>query len=300
MTVNEKPKDVLKGIFAVVFLQIVALLPFRISQALGRCIGWTAWRLHTRSARVTEINLAMCHAEMDVDERRALAKASLMQTGQTLAETANIWLGDPEKNRRRISAVYGEDILDAAIENGQGVIVILPHLGNWEIFTVYYKHRVPMTALYSPPEIRILVKFLDKVRNRFRNNVVPTTRSGLAQLYRVLKKGHVVTILPDQVPANGEFAPFFGQSAYTDLLIPRLVKKSGARVVCAYVKRLNIPGKFEVVFRSADDDVNHSDLTTALAAVNRCIEGCVNELPEQYQWEYKRFRVRPEGCGRVY
>jgi KDO2-lipid IV(A) lauroyltransferase len=300
MKVKDKPKDVLKSVLAIVFLQIVALLPFRVSQALGRCIGWTLWRLNTRSARVTDINLALCYAEMNADERRVLARESLIQTGQTLTETASLWLGDPEKNRRRVSAVSGADILDEAIENGRGVIVILPHLGNWEMFNVYYNHRVPMTALYSPPEIKVFERFLDKVRNRFRNDVVPTTRNGLAQLYRVLKKGQVVTILPDQVPANGEFAPFFGQSAFTDVLIPRLVRKSGARVICAYVKRLSTPGKFEVVFKSADDGVSNSDLTTALKALNRSIEQCVNELREQYQWEYKRFRRRPQGCSKVY
>jgi KDO2-lipid IV(A) lauroyltransferase len=116
----------------------------------------------------------------------------------------------------------------------------------------------------------------------------------------VLKKGQVVTILPDQVPANGVFAPFFGQSAYTDILIPRLVRKSGARVICAYVKRLGTSGNFEVIFKPADDSVYNAELGIAAAAVNRSIENCVNELPEQYQWEYKRFRVRPEGNERVY
>lgn len=300
MIAKENPKVVLKSVFTILFLKMVSLLPFRISQALGRCIGWCAWHLHTRSARVTEINLAMCRAELTSQERTQLAKASLLQTGQTLTETANIWLGDPEKNRRRIQAVRGEHILEAAIENGTGVIIILPHLGNWEMFNIYYINRVPMTVLYSPPEIRVLGRFLAKVRNRFQNKVVPTTRKGLAELYRVLQKGQVVTILPDQVPANGEFAPFFGQPAYTDILIPRLVNKTAAQVICAYVKRLKNPGKFEVVFKLADDRVHNSDLHTALAAVNRSIEACVNELPEQYQWEYKRFRRRPEGCDRVY
>ena len=75
---------------------------------------------------------------------------------------------------------------------------------------------------------------------------------------------------------------------------------TGAQVICAYVKRLKTPGKFEVIFKSADHRVHDSDLGTALAAVNRSIENCVNELPEQYQWEYKRFRKRPEGYDKAY
>jgi KDO2-lipid IV(A) lauroyltransferase len=300
MRVKDKPKEFLKSVFGIFFLKTVSLLPFRVSQQLGRLIGWCAWQLNTRSASVTRVNLAMCYEEMNVDDRRRLGKASLLHTGQTLAETANLWLRNPERNRLRIDAVRGENILEAAIGYGKGVIIVLPHLGNWEMFNIYYSHQVPMTALYSPPESVTLERFLHRVRNRFRNNVVPTTRKGLAQLYRVLKKGQVVTILPDQVPASGEFAPFFGHPAFTDVLIPRLVMKSGARVICAYVKRLSTPGRFEVVYTEAEEGVNSPDLAVALVALNRSIEKCVNELPEQYQWEYKRFRVRPKGCSRVY
>ena len=34
--------------------------------------------------------------------------------------------------------------------------------------------------------------------------------------------------------------------------------------------------------------------------MNAGVERCVRRIPEQYQWNYKRFRTRPEGEARFY
>jgi KDO2-lipid IV(A) lauroyltransferase len=36
-------------------------------------------------------------------------------------------------------------------------------------------------------------------------------------------------------------------------------------------------------------------MAVSLAALNRGVEACLRHCPEQYQWEYKRFRTRPRG-----
>ena len=38
----------------------------------------------------------------------------------------------------------------------------------------------------------------------------------------------------------------------------------------------------------------------AVIALNQSVEECVNDCPEQYQWEYKRFKRRPAGLSRLY
>ena len=51
---------------------------------------------------------------------------------------------------------------------------------------------------------------------------------------------------------------------------------------------------FKIVIKEADNDIVSSDLLTSITALNRSVESCVRDIPEQYQWEYKRFkRGRP-------
>jgi KDO2-lipid IV(A) lauroyltransferase len=293
-------KNKLRNWLTTMVIRVVSLLPLPVAQTIGTLIGWLNWATGSRSAKVTETNLRLCLQIDNSKTLQLLTKRSLIETGKTLMEIPRVWLGDITKSRALIKAVHQENLLTEAISAGKGVIIILPHLGNWEMFNPYYNQSTPMIGLYSPPDNEYLAKLLDRVRNRMGNKVVPTTKAGLTLLYKALGRGEIVTILPDQVPAAGEFAPFFSVPAFTDLLIPRLIRKTGARVVCAFVKRNKDKTGFEVVFRPASAAIASDDLHESVEALNQSIENCVREIPEQYQWEYKRFRVRPEGLSKIY
>ena len=121
---------------------------------------------------------------------------------------------------------------------------------------------------------------------------------------RALRAGDIAGILPDQVPdeAGGAYAPFYGIPALTMTLLVRLQQKTGATVVLAFARRCDSeagPG-FEVVFREPDAAIYAEDMSEALAAMNRAIETLIALAPEQYQWEYKRFRRQPQGSPRIY
>jgi KDO2-lipid IV(A) lauroyltransferase len=55
-----------------------------------------------------------------------------------------------------------------------------------------------------------------------------------------------------------------------------------------------------VVLKPAHADIRNSDEVLAATALNTSIEECINGCPEQYQWNYKRFRRQPEGRSNFY
>ena len=57
---------------------------------------------------------------------------------------------------------------------------------------------------------------------------------------------------------------------------------------------------FEMVFRPADPEIYSEDIETSVAALNRSVEVCVRDHPEQYQWEYKRFKGAQVNSVQVY
>ena len=277
----------------------MALSPRWLSQFFGRLVGRVNFQLETRAYQVTSANLQLCFPELTDVERDSLVKASLLSTGQTLMETPAVWLAGQGVLEKWIVRVCSENLLDEALSGGTGIIVLLPHIGNWELFNVYFASRGKMTALYQPPRQVYLRQTMEKIRSQFGNEIVATNTRGLTRLYRVLEEGGVVTLLPDQVPASGLYVPFFGHQALTDKLLSRLVLKTGAKVVIACVIRLE-DGRFEVRFRSAEENIYSTDIELSMRAVNVAVENCVEETPTQYQWEYKRFRERPTGERRIY
>ena len=98
-----------------------------------------------------------------------------------------------------------------------GVIVLAPHIGNWEAVNVFVSAIRPMTAMYRPNKDESLDAFILEARNRAGGELVPTNRRGVMQIVKALNADGVVGMLPDQVPqqGSGDFAPFYGHQAYT-------------------------------------------------------------------------------------
>ena len=287
------------GRILLLFLRGIASLPHRWLMVIGGLIGRLHVVFRSRAYRVTETNLEICYPEMSKTDRSALTRASLTATGQTLMETPAAWLGNPVRIDRWITRIEGEELLQDALDDERGLLLLLPHLGNWGLANVYFANRLPSTGLYQPPKRPALRPVMEKVRRNLGNELVPTTRSGLATLYRRLLEGKVVVVLPDQVPSTGEFAPFFGHEALTDRLVMRLIRKSRPQVLSVSMVRGH-DGGFTMHFLSADEAVFDANSRAALAGVNRSIEQCVQLAPAQYQWEYKRFKERPSGEFRLY
>ena len=296
------PKVKLQTLIVYGLMTLMSWFPRRLSGLLGNFIGYLNLKFQTRSAKVTRTNIDLCFPELTEIERSRLVAQSLKNTGKNVMETPAAWMGSFNRMSKWITRVENREVLDQAYAQGNGVVIILPHLGNWELFNVYYAHHPmgEMAGLYQPPDKPYLQRIMEEIRGRFGNELVPTTRQGITRLYRCLGNGGLVTILPDQVPETGDFVDFFGEKALTDRLISRLIAKTGARVVCCFIKRLPENNGFSACFREPDADIYATDRITSMAGVNKSVEACVREVPAQYQWEYKRYRERPSGELRVY
>ena len=139
-----------------------------------------------------------------------------------------------------------------------------------------------------------------RARQRTGASLVPANVAGVGALLQALRAGGIAGILPDQVPpvgAAGLNAPFMGVPCFTGSLANGLLRRTGAMAVTAYARRVR--NGFQLRYRAVHEDLASEDLPRALAALNREVEICLDECPEQYQWEYKRFRTRPARAGGV-
>ncbi len=274
-------------------LSLWAKLPRPILQLLGSALGSLHHFANTRPAQVTAANLAVCGQDAD------LRHESLRETGKTLLETPAIWLGTQDRLEDWFGEIRGESLLRESVQSDRGLMVLLPHLGNWELFNVFYRRYGRMTALYRPPRKAALDDVMRRVRGRHGNEMVPTDRRGIRRLYQVLESGGTVVVLPDQVPANGQFVTFFGTAALTDELAVRLQKKTAARaLMLSFLRRRD--GRFDTHILDPGESLYKGDRMSALTTLNSTVEELVQLAPAQYQWEYKRFRERPKGAEKIY
>jgi len=281
--------------------RIVALLPLPVAHAIGVLLGWLFYLAKNPHREVARRNIALCLPELSPAERRRMLRRVLFETGKTALESPLLWLSDRERPLSLVREVIGKEVLEAALAKGKGVLVVIPHLGSWELVGLYCSSSYPMTSLYRPLRKSVLEPLVLEGRTRYGAKLVPTNTRGVRARFQALAAKELVGILPDQDPrdSGGVFAPFFGIQANTMTLASRLAQKSGAAMVLGIAERLSWGRGFRMHYLPLDIEEGKA-LEEHVAAINRAVEQAIRCFPQQYQWSYKRFRTRPEGEGAVY
>lgn len=282
----------LKARLAITLVRTAGHLPFQLLRRIGSGLGTVAYYLNTRMAKVTQKNVSICFPHLNDLEKKRLVRKSLQETGKTVTETCFIWQRDVQHNQRLITGSEGEDVVHRALAQGKGLLVLAPHLGNWEALGCNLSRFAETTNLYQPPKLKGFDHIIRAGRTRSGCHLVPTNSKGIASLLQQLKRNGICGILPDQAPkvhSSGGFANFFGEPALTMTLVHKLIQRTQCRAVFAYAKRT--PKGFTLIFREAPEALFSEDQHESLQALNRGIEKLVREAPEQYQWDYKRFKV---------
>jgi len=280
----------------------LASLSLPMNHRVGAIVGWLAWTCKTSLRTVTEINLDLCFPEWSEQQKQRVGKASLIHTGKALSESFWLWKRPIDEVARKITIVEGEQLLRDAQQSSAGVLAATPHLGSWEVCCIPLITDGPVTCLYQPPRNTIMEPITISGRMNLGAKPTPLDPGGIKHVLRQLKHGELVGLLPDQEPdeQNGHFAPLFGVSANTMTLLAKFANKTGARVLFCFAERLPKGRGWQIRYRLPSDNIDSTDKSLATAALNATVEQCISTCPEQYLWNYKRFRRLPDGTRRNY
>jgi len=290
----------LKAKLTLVTIHLVGYLPLGLARAIGAFIGWECWLIKERGTRITLENLDICFPEMSTQEKRKLARQSMVETGRLATEICVIRHRSFDWLQSKLLKTEGEALIKSEIARGKGLILLAPHIGNWEVLSLTLPTYGKLTALYQPPKQLYLEELIKNARQKTGATLVPTDRRGIVKLLSSLKSGGITAVLPDQNPGkgHGEFSPFYGEQAYTMTTVHGFAQRSECAIIFGFVKR--VKGGFETYFIEAPKNIYSSELALSLEALNQGVEECISYCPAQYQWEYKRFKKTAPGATRRY
>ncbi|WP_101758672.1 lysophospholipid acyltransferase family protein [Oceanicoccus sp. KOV_DT_Chl] len=144
--------------FVVFLFKLFSLFSLSSLRLLGRAMGRMAWWLNGDSRRVIEENLALCFPEKSAGEREQLTQSRLQHLGMMAFELAFVWQRPAEQVLAKIIAIEGDELVREPLANGQGVIVLAPHIGNWEVLGFYLADQFTVTNMYQPPPTLLWTK----------------------------------------------------------------------------------------------------------------------------------------------
>jgi KDO2-lipid IV(A) lauroyltransferase len=275
------------------FFKCFAILSFPTLHKLGAALGWVIYFCSPKSAKVMKDNIKNSKLAKNDAHFKQILNENIAETGKSILETFAIWQKKEPELLASIKQVHNWDCVKDALKHGHGIIFLTPHLGCFEITSIYYGSKHPITVLYRAPKQAWLMPLIQVGRTRAGVTLAEANAAGVRKLMQALKRGEAIGILPDQIPAagEGEWADFFGLPAYTMTLACKLAEKTGAMVIMAYGERLADGAGYEIHLQKVE-----SIATPAL--LNKAIEQQVAQKPTQYLWRYNRHKQRRHAMGK--
>jgi len=271
---------------------IAAALPLPFLFGFGELLGVCAWAFSGKYRRLAMSNLGIAFAnEKSPHELRQLVRRHFRRLGANLLCSAKLVQMPPEKILERVE-VENIDSMAREFRAGVPVVLVLSHLGTWEVFA------------------QLMPKFVGFVRNssvyqglgnRFIDNHVRRTRSqtglelfdrhdGFEPVIELLRSGGGVGVLSDQHAGDhGVWTPFFGRLASTSPLPALLAKRTRAALIAAGVYTTG-RARWRMVFTERFDETGAS-VGLLTSKINRAIEQQIRHAPEDWFWVHNRWKT---------
>jgi KDO2-lipid IV(A) lauroyltransferase len=219
-------------------------LPSETVFTIGEFLGKLIWPLmkERRNTISRNLRIAGVAGSDDVD---AASRLSFIRTA------ANLMCSSVTSNLRSdrvgdMLVVENPELLEEAVSNGRGVVLLLSHMGNWELLT-RLRGTVPEGAklggFYRPLNNPILNERVLREREGDGARLF-SKRDSLHHVSGFLRDNGVVGILADQrVGRQGELVEFFGRLTRASPLPSLLVRRCKSEVLALSFRTI-APGKW--------------------------------------------------------
>jgi KDO2-lipid IV(A) lauroyltransferase len=278
-------------------LRLLSRCPLWLLQGLGAGLGWLSYALSPSYRQRFKAN-ALAAGLTPHQSRPAVGHA-----GRMVGELPWLWLRrEPLSGHVRWE---GTELVEAALAQGRGLMLLTPHLGCFEVTAQAYAEafgaRAPITVLFRPARKAWMRTMMEGTRERPGLATAPASLAGVRQMLRALRQGQTVGLLPDQVPPEGQgvWAPFYGRPAYTMTLAAKLAMQSGTSLLLIWGERLPWGRGYVVRVQPGPALPPQASPEAAATLINQAMEALIGQAPGQYLWGYNRYkRPRTPDIGR--
>lgn len=277
--------------------RLLAALSHRTLLRLGGGAGWILGRVVRHRRAQVLASLRRCFPEQDDAKLHAIADGMYRHLATVAFECLRFADRRGRAFPRLVDTVGGEH-LDAALARGRGVLVLMGHIGNWELMGVPVVQRwsvvnVVVRALHN----RRFDAYWRATREALGLRVLPPLHA-YRDCLRALGRNEIVAILLDQNMRRkrGIFVDFFGQPACTTPGLAYLSAQAQVPVLPLFMIR-EPSGRHTLHILPPIDpppDREPDTIRRATQGYTKVLEDIVRAHPSQWIWLHRRWRTQPE------
>jgi len=273
-------------------LAVVAALPLPFLFGFGQFLGVCAWMFSGRYRRLATRNLEIAFAnEKSPRELRQLVRRHFRQLGANLLCSAKLTQMPPEKILERVE-VENIESMAREFRAGVPVVLVLSHLGTWEVFAQLMPNFVGFvrnSSVYQGLGNRFIDKHVRRTRSQTGLELFDR-HDGFEPVIDLLRSGGGVGVLSDQHAGDhGVWTPFFGRLASTSPLPALLAKRTRAALIAAGVYTTG-RARWRMVFTERFDEAGAS-VAVLTSKINQVIEQQIRRAPEDWFWVHNRWKT---------
>ncbi|MGJ8724717.1 MAG: lysophospholipid acyltransferase family protein [Roseibacillus sp.] len=265
---------------------IFRLAPLSLIDRAGSAIGFLFFYLSRNYRQLAIRNLRIAFGEeKSSSEIRLLARRTCQRTIANFLGTLKTTILPTEDVSKHV-ALQGYEPLQKILASGQGAILVLGHMGNWEILNRLHQFLpkgVAAGGIYQPLKNPLVDRLLLERREQDGSKLF-NKRDGFHAPASFVKNGGLLIVVADQKVGRGGIAiPFFNRLSSLSPLPALLARKADAPVVAAGIETLT-PGKWQMVFQPLGTRPDTPKIVSAL-------ETLIRRSPADYLWLHDRWRL---------
>jgi phosphatidylinositol dimannoside acyltransferase len=209
----------------------VRRLPEPVAAGLGRAVADTAWKRRGAGALRLEANLARVVPGAGPERLAELSRAGMRSYMRYWMESFRLPSWTADRVRESVFVENSEHLTDG-LAAGRGVVLALPHLGNWDLAGVWVTRTlgVPFTTVAERLKPESLYDRFVAYRESLGMEVLPHAGgAAFGTLARRLRAGGLVCLVADRdLSASGAEVDFFGEKARMPVGPAMLAQQTGA------------------------------------------------------------------------
>ena len=280
-------------------LRLLCLLPHKLGLACGRVIGRIAHAIAGPRRRIVRRNIELCFPDLSTGECDALTKRHFEALGMAVIEMGlGRWASD--RFHSRIGSLQGAEHLNAAIEEGKGVILLCAHFTTIEIMGRLLKQAgPPFDAVYRKSRSGFVTELLRSGREVSADSTIE--KRDVKRMVKSLRNGRPVWYAPDQSydRKGAAVIEFFGVPSMHTTATSTLARL-GKAVVLPFFPRRRADGSYEFCILPPLENFPSGDEIEDTRQYVRVLENHIRTCPEQYFWIHRKFKNLPDGYPDFY
>jgi KDO2-lipid IV(A) lauroyltransferase len=278
------------------FIYLLSLLPFRLLYIISDGIFLVFYYVVRYRRRVIDENLRNAFPEKSKADRNEIRKSYTHYLTDMLVETVKLLTITGAEVTKRVSVPNPESVT-RAFGNGQSVIGVLGHYGNWELaglrFGQLFDER--RIIVYKPLSNKFFDKVVIKMRSKFGATLV-SMKETIRKLVEYKNERTMTVLVGDQTPAKPEvkyFTPFLNQSTAVFLGVEKLAKSTNSVVVFCDMRRIK-RGHYQCTFVPLFENPALTEEYEITKAHVQYLEQVIRHEPQYWLWSHRRWKFKSE------